>query len=428
MDSRFSAFELDSCNARSGAAAGISALPRRGTARPVVAIFGEWNTANLGDRAIHHEVLRFFAECGWHTSSFGLGSLTRIDAHKAQGMPPGTAAGKNAAQRLSPVTKRVLRGVRQRCRMPALLHSLNRVQAIAVGGGALLSDANLHFPQSLAVLAASAKLLNKPVFCLGCSAEGKWSVQGEKKIRRFLAACAMIAARDDVTAERILGVLHRPVPVFGDFCLTEAGLSAEKFREHAPDGIAINVCRVPAPWDAAQERYEHTLVAMANRFLRGAAGSGPRTVRIFTTGTPDDVLPAQRVFSRLAGGRVELHVPRDLEQLRGVLRNSALVLASRLHGAVLALAENVPVVGFSPAPKLNNFLSTMGLEQYSFGFGDHRDLARCFESADYAALFARQRRLLLQAPMWAGRAMVRRALEAGACAPGKPARPEIECT
>ena len=59
MDSRFSAFELDSCNARSGAAAGISALPRRGTARPVVAIFGEWNTANLGDRAIHHEVLRF---------------------------------------------------------------------------------------------------------------------------------------------------------------------------------------------------------------------------------------------------------------------------------------------------------------------------------------------------------------------------------
>lgn len=428
MNSRFSAFELDSCNAGPGAAARVSALPRRGTARPVVAVFGEWNTANLGDRAIHHEVLRFFADCGWHVSSFGLGSLARIDSHGTQSAPPGTSAGKSAAQRFSPATKRVLRGVRQHCRMPSLLHSLSRVQAIAVGGGALLSDANLHFPQSLAVLAGSAKLLNKPVFCLGCSAEGEWSEQGERKIRRFLAACAMIAVRDDVTAERILGVLHRPVPVFGDFCLTEAGLSAEKFRKRAPDGIAINVCRVPAPWDAAQERYEHTLVAMANRFLHEGAGSEPRTVRIFTTGTPDDVLPAQRVFSRLAGGRVELHVPRSLEQLSGVLQASTLVLASRLHGAVLALAENVPIVGFSPAPKLKNFLSTMGLEQYSFSFGDHCNLVRCLESADCAALFARQRHLLLQAPIWAGRAMVRRMLEAGAGAPGRPAHPDTECT
>lgn len=424
MDSSFSTFELDGCNAGSGAAAKVSVLPRRGTARPVVAVFGEWNTANLGDRAIHHEVLRFFADCGWHTSSFGLGSLARIDTHRT----PGTSPGKNAVQRLSPVAKRVLRGVRQRCRMPALLHSLSRVQAIAVGGGALLSDANLHFPQSLAVLADSAKLLNKPIFCLGCSAEGKWSVQGERKIRRFLAACAMVAARDDVTAERILGVLHRPIPVFGDFCLTEAGLGAEKFRKRAPDGIAVNVCRVPAPWDAAQERYERTLVAMANRFLHDATGSEPRTVRIFTTGAPDDVLPAQRVFSRLAGGRVELHVPRNLEQLRGMLQASTLVLASRLHGAVLALAENVPILGFSPAPKLKNFLSTIGLEQYSFGTGDRGDLVRCFESADYQTLFARQRNLLRQAPIWAGRAMVRRMLEAGAGAPGSPVHPDIECT
>jgi polysaccharide pyruvyl transferase WcaK-like protein len=312
--------------------------------------------------------------------------------------------------------------------MPSLLNGLRRVQAIAVGGGALLSDTNLHFPQSLAVLANSARLLDKPIFCLGCSTEGKWSAAGERKIRGFLESCTMIAARDDVTAGRISSVMHRPVPVFGDFCLTEAGLFTEGSRTGSAAGIAINVCRIPAPWDAAQERYERTLVAMANRFLRGAPGAEPRMVRIFTTGTAEDVLPAERVFSRLEGRGVELHVPRSLEQLRGMLHTSAVVLASRLHGAVLALAENVPVIGFSPAPKLRNYLSTMGLAQYSFGTGDRGDLVRCCEIADYQTLFARQRSLLQQAPIWAGRAMVRQALRLSAGMSGGSVHRDIECT
>src|SRR5688572_26077126 len=52
-----------------------SALPTARGGQPEIAVFAEWNAPDLGERAIHREVLRFFSDCGWQTSSYGLGTL-----------------------------------------------------------------------------------------------------------------------------------------------------------------------------------------------------------------------------------------------------------------------------------------------------------------------------------------------------------------
>ncbi len=379
--------------------------------QPEVAVFGEWNTANLGDRAIHREALRFFAECGWRTSSYSLGSLTPANAHAdGEKTPPVPPPLKSVALDRLPRVKRALRDVRQRYRMRRLLPRLAQVRTIAVGGGAVLSDVNLHFPQSLAMLTEAARLLDKPLLCLGCSAEGPWSAQGEEKIREFLAACSVVAVRDKTTAGRIASVLRRPVPVFGDFCLTEAHMGNDHRGQHARHGLAINVCGMSGSWRAAQQRYEDALVALANRFARGTAPHGPQPIRIFTTGTPEDATPARRVFARLTGDGVELHLPNSLDELTAVLRGSAMVIASRLHGAILSLSEQAPVIGFSPAPKLSNFFSTMDLGEYSFTVEDSARLTRWLERTDYGSILTAQRSALLHAPAWAGRMQVREAL------------------
>ncbi len=388
-----------------------SAHPGARGARPEVAAFGEWDTANLGDRGIHEGVLRFFTGCGWGVRSFGVSSLAPVPADGAfQDAPSGKLERVRAMLRSAPRLKRTLRGARQRVRMAGLLAELGQVQAIAVGGGALLTDSNLHFPQSLAQLARAARRLDKPVLCLGCSVEGDWSGAGERMIRDFLAACHVIAARDDATAARLGEVLGTPPPVFGDFCLSEERILGGSARGEERIALAINVCQLAGPWAPAQERYEEAMVALVNRLARSAAARRA-AIRVFTTGPAEDTHAAERVFARLAARGAELHLPRNLAQLSAMLRTSAAVVATRLHGAVLALAEHTPAVGISTAPKLRNFFSTLGIRRHFHDLGDARRLAEWLAEADYDALYAEQRRALVRAPVWAGRARVRDQLE-----------------
>ena len=384
-----------------------SALPSARGGRPEVAVFAEWNAADLGERAIHHEVLRFFSDCGWQTSSYGLGTLVPRPAGSEA-----TASVTAPADDLDPPpANQTLREVRQGYRMVRLLRPLSRVQAVAVGGGALLSDVNLHFPQSLAMVAEAARLLAKPLLCLGCSADGPWSARGTEKIGGFLDTCSLIAARDQETADRIAAVLGKPVPVFGDFCLTENHVVRTGSLNYPRVALGINVCQLPAPWSASQQRYEDTLVALGLHLAHSSASPTRLGIRVFTTGAPEDSHPAQRVVARLGELNPELHLPTGLDQLMELLRTSVLVIASRLHGVVLPLAEGVPVVGFSPVPKLHDFLSTMGLQHYSFDLDDSARLAYSLAGARCETILAEQRRALVSAPVWLARAQIRSTLE-----------------
>jgi polysaccharide pyruvyl transferase WcaK-like protein len=385
---------------------------------PEIAAFGEWDTTNLGDRGIHAGVLEFLAGCGWRVSSYGLGSLAPVPAPGAHDELPAAAARASAILAAVPPLKRALRGVRQRLRMRALEPQLERAQAIMVGGGALLADSGLHFPQSLGVLAETARRLRRPVVCLGCSADGPWSARGEEQIRKFLTACAMVAVRDQTSAERLAAALGKPVPVFGDFCLSEAWRSNGGDRGGERRALAVNARRLPGPWCAAQDRYEETLAALTRRVLQADAVRGLEMVRVFTTGVAEDALPAQRVAARIGGG-AGLAIPHRLEELRGLLGASALVIASRLHAGILALTQGAPIVGFSPEPKLRRFLATLGLGDHAFDLDGGDAAVRRLDELGCGALFATQRARIVRAPVWECRAQVRRALGSLAAAQGQ---------
>ncbi|HSC94687.1 MAG TPA: polysaccharide pyruvyl transferase family protein [Burkholderiales bacterium] len=379
-------------------------------AAPDVAAFGEWDTANLGDRAIHAGVLRFFGECGWNVRSYGFSSLAAVPPDTALAdAPPARSSPVRAILGGAPALKRALRGARQRVRMAGLAPALGPSQAVLVGGGALLTDINLHFPQSLVELARTTRRLNKPLLCLGCSVEGDWSPRGEAMIAEFLSACTMVAVRDLATAERLAPLLGAPPPVFGDFCLSEAVLPGTRERGGERRALAVNVCQLASPWAVVQERYEEAAAGMIRGLARSAVNRGG--IRIFTTGLPEDARAAGRVHAQVGSARVELHLPRNLGQLVAVLGTSAVAVATRLHAAILALAERVPVVGFSATPKLRNFLATVGIEQRFHDLGGWRGLGDWLAGADCEALLAEQDRALARAPLWAGRANVRRQLE-----------------
>jgi colanic acid/amylovoran biosynthesis protein len=338
---------------------------------PTVAVFGEWSQNNIGDHAIHEGVQDFYGDLGWRVKSFDCGALrastTPVEKLRAPARAVASLGKTPFGDQLVPIAKRTLRGMRQQILMKRLMPQLAEVDAISVGGGALLTDSNLHFPQSLAELTWAANMLNKPLLCLGCSAEGSWSRRGEEIIRRFVSRCDFIATRDHESAQRISRLLGREIPVFGDFALPVSSLRAIPTWKRRY-GLAINVTCVPAPFTLLQDQYEDALVEMVRAALSQTLTA--RGVALFTTGAAQDVEPAIRVHSRLASLGAELHVGKSLPQLRGIMRSSDVVVAARLHAAIIALAERIPVIGFSATPKIRSFFETVGLEQHSFGLSD----------------------------------------------------------
>ncbi len=377
--------------------------------QPQVASFGEWDTANLGDRGIHQGVQTFLSACGCDTRSYGVSTLMPIQPDAGNGSGGGHSSVRQhmiSLVGLAPPLKRALRAVRQRVRMKALAESLEPARAIVVGGGALLTDAELHFPQSLVQVARYARRSRKPLLCLGCSSEGQWSRQGERMLREFLSACNVVAVRDHATAAQLTPALGAPPPVFGDFCLSEAFTLGNGDRNREWLEIAINVSHLGGRWASAQERYEDTLVALANRITR-RTGNSSAGIRIFTTGLPEDARAARRVLARIDAPGARLYLPENLAQLSAMLGTSALVVSTRLHAAILALAAHVPVVGFSAAPKVRDFLATLGIRRYFHGLDDWPQLADALVDADYEAIYVEQRRALTHAPLWTEQARVR---------------------
>ena len=351
------------------------------TNRPRMAVFGEWNTTNLGDRAIFQGVQAFCRNAGWDVDAYGLGTLTPVALASiadhplsAWNVPP------NASRQTSPFVKQDgslsyrlyqhakqnARGVRQHYRMKRLLPRLNQANAILVGGGLLLSDRNLHFPQSLVAIARTAKKLQLPLLCLGCGAVEDWSPRGKEMITEFVEVCTLIAARDQETARKLSEILRTPVPVFGDFALSLPTVQ-EKSQCTQPT-LAINVMGLVAQQPSDQERYESVLIEAVNRWVQQFDQHRDITVKVFTTGTCEDTQPAKRVAEQLTAPHVNFYVPESTDQLNQLLQNCTAVLASRLHAAILAISQGVPVVGVGAghvSQKLYNFFKAIGIDSYS---------------------------------------------------------------
>jgi len=328
--------------------------------------------------------------------SFGLSSLAPIT-------PEATirAASRPFSRLLagSPRLKTVLREARQRARMRALRTSLASVDAILVGGGDLLSDRNLHFPQSLVLLAELAGRHGKHLYCLGCGAESEWSAPGLRRIRTFLRTCREIAVRDESTARRVGALLGRPIPVFGDFALAEECLATTRSDNGPRESFAVNVQSLPPEWRSAQPLYEYSLCILGERIRRIT------TMRLclFTTGAPEDLAPMQRVLARLSCDAIEAVFPKSLDALHATLERSAFVIASRLHAGILAVRSGAAVFTFAPQPKVQRFFATFGLAQFCFTPSRAAELIDRLNDVNAQDTAAAQRAAMLRSASWSFR-------------------------
>lgn len=303
------------------------------------------------------------------------------------------AEGEAAGIRVEPIVlsgnpdrTRQMYGVEAVHRMkPAeLWGAIRRSDGVISGGGSLLQDATgkLSIPYYLGVLKL-AQWLGKPTYIYS---QGIGPVERPvyfRPIRRIFSRCRYVSVRDRESAELLQrmgytgSVTVVPDPVMGLPLQQERaanggiGASADNSSTpaHAAEALATPA-RLPVVgvsvrfWNADRSELSALAAALVElRQLRQVE------LRFLPFHLPGDIEASHEVIRRMGTGKAAEGPPpvvlsEGLEHPQRMLAEVAscdLVIGMRLHALIYAASQQVPVVGISYDPKIDQFLNRLGM-------------------------------------------------------------------
>ncbi|GEN99823.1 hypothetical protein NSE01_16560 [Novosphingobium sediminis] len=248
--------------------------------------------------------------------------------------------------------------------------------AVVLGGGNLLTDADLNFPMKIAGALRQAARLRLPVAVYGVGANRQWSAAGKRLFGEALqsAKLAYAAVRDarSQAAWRDLLVPQgvRPAALSGDpgllaschfprpplpFDAPLAGLCitapmALRYHATGPEaGTAADACAALAIWYGTAAR---ALVAAGLR------------VALFTNGSPEDrdyLAAMGPAWILAAKGPVTMTNPfADPAEMIHFIAGCQLIVAHRMHACIAAHSFAIPTIGLRWDVKLDSFFALAG--------------------------------------------------------------------
>lgn len=278
---------------------------------------------------------------------------------------------------------------------PRFSQALGDCDVAILGGGNLLSDADLNFPVKVATaLGAAGARLPVAVFAVGVSRN--WSEEGTRLFRKALTGARLVhvSVRDRLSHDALLGQL--PGIGTGEVdIVSDPGLLASRHfpaaqggGEQGGDERPVGIC------------ITHPL---ALRYHGGSGGSGViahwfgeligqlvgagRRIRLFTNGSPED---ASFLAAHAPGWRgrhaasVEVAPPAGTPAgLVEIISGCSLVIAHRLHACIAAHSFAIPTIGLRWDPKLDAFFVAAGRGDRLFTAGAD-DVATVVASAGEA--------------------------------------------
>jgi polysaccharide pyruvyl transferase WcaK-like protein len=267
----------------------------------------------------------------------------------------GAALGYTVQRRLRPQWREAFRGL----------------DALVLGGGNLLADADLNFPTKIDGALAEAAAADIPLGVYGLGVSDNWSRRGQVLFERALAGSRLthVAVRD----ERSKAIWDRRLGPAGvrpaQLCPDPAVLAARHFppvaQRPGPPRIGLGLTDPLALryHTAGQSVRDETLTAWLAELVRGMAAKGWQVV-LFTNGSPEDRAYLQKVAPQLqAAGQGDVSTapafstPADLA---GFISGLDLVMAHRMHACIAGYAYAKPQIGFAWDEKLQSFFNSVG--------------------------------------------------------------------
>ncbi len=234
---------------------------------------------------------------------------------------------------------------------------------------------------------------NKPVILFPQSFGPLFGPIHERMLRRTLEADSIVKifAREERSAEYLNGILHSgaardKVEVCPDMAFLLEGPSSRGSADIAGDPLPHPVVAVTVRhWDfpgtggraKRKERLERYLEEVEHFCERMALDHGG-SILIYSQSRGPGRFEDDRPISRTLEAGLRRNIPqavvrrvegRDeacLDCARSALARADLVLATRLHSAILAFGLGIPALAIAYQPKSTSTMRLLGLEEYSF--------------------------------------------------------------
>ena len=327
-------------------------------------------SANLGDGLLAECLEAELRACGPDIQTLALDLAGRTDyGDGLQGRRAVLSVLEATPQPLRREAVGALLGLTVRHRLrPRWRLALGGIDALVLGGGNLMADADLNFPIKIEGALAEAAAARLPVGVFGVGVSDNWSARGQALFRRALANSRLThaAVRDEQSKaiwDRRLGPAGvRPAEV----CRDPAVLAARHFpRNPKRPGRRRIGLGLTSPLAI---RYHSTHPALRDEDLTrwtadlaAAMIAKGWEVSLFTNGSPEDRDYLRRVAPQLQAAGASLAAsfsrPRDLAEF---ISGRDLVLAHRMHACIAAYAYATPHIGFAWDEKLQRFFDSVG--------------------------------------------------------------------
>lgn len=352
-----------------------------------IALFGEWNTSNLGDTSIGISNSELILDLGYEVELFSFGSLSYL----------GSVASKNEAvvlfdkirpkarhtyvpKAISPL-RRIIR--KRKFFWSAIQFSrscihfiktcgrIRSAHGIVVGGGELLNNRHFQFATALFLITKAAQITKTPLICLGSSTPENLNRSGRRIVKKFIEHSQLIATRDIHTKELLESLVSKEIDIYGDCAMRL--INGKNF-------ISPTILKKRVGLNIKSEKvheivYKRFLTQIVNQLNQNNI-----SCILFTTGTLEDNLALERFKTEWEQKyTLSTFVPTSLSELSAFLGTLDFTVCSRLHAAILSFNENTPAIGISTNQKLFHFYQTIGIEDYSFKILLKKDSEECIE-------------------------------------------------
>lgn len=330
-------------------------------ARPArVLAIGWFGEGNLGDEAMLEGLLRLLER-----------AAGPVETTVATSDPAGTAArfGTRTMRRAAPAASGFRNG--------GLVKAALRADLVTLGGGDLIreqADGTVPALNWLSRLRVPLELRRRTAL-VGVSVGELATPTVVDEVRRYLRRITLLAARDSASRAALEELSGRPVHLMGDLALEAldgpVGVGSAVASPVPRIGVATReiIGRGPSVAEDASETLRAQLAGALDRLVDETGARVdlvPFRTRPGKRHRDDDARAGEALadLARTGASWVRHEAPADAADFAAVAADLDLVLAVRLHGAILGAAAGRRVVGIAYDPKVSAFLGDLGLADH----------------------------------------------------------------
>lgn len=311
----------------------------------IVSVFNEANSKNIGDMAINAGLIsclkELIGEDCLEINSYGLQSALPIKNELSEHEQ------KEKKYNINPYLYHLLWSARYIYRISKIISKIKKSNLILLGGGGIFMDNKMQFSTATFFISCLAKFFGVKIYCVGVSANKRHSFLSNFLFRRSVNMMNGIFVRDAGSGVIIKNEFSAICDISGDFAFY-----VDFCKRHKKNNKVLININGAAIIDRV--KYFEKIREIINFY-------GQQRCELVTTGEKEDFVLSD-IFLQQTGFSIKInHFRRYIDYVEFVA-GAELVVASRLHAAILSIVAKTKVAIINVGEKQKNFFIAIGLE------------------------------------------------------------------